>query len=320
MLDRATAVIAAIAFTASGACAQPWPTKPIRVIIPFGAGSAVDIIPRIIFDQLSREIGQPVIIENRTGAGGTIGVGAVAKADPDGYTLLVNSSAHTVTPHVYTSLSYDTQRDLSAVIPLGNLPQVMITSPSWGFKTVGDLVAAAKAKPGTFNFSSAGVGTATHMSAERFRLSAGYEAAHVPFKGGAEALTEILASRVQYYFCPIGTALPLIREGRILGLAVSTPTKAISLPLVPTTLEAGYKDSDYTFWMGLFAPAKTPRAVIDKLHAETVKALAAPGVKVKLEQNGVEPLVMTPAQFDKHVEGEIKSNAALVKALNLKPN
>ena len=319
-------LLAAVVIAQAGAAhaqdtqSPSWPTKPIRVIVPFGAGSAVDVIPRIVFDALSHQLGQPIIVENRVGAGGTAGMAVVAKAEPDGYTLLANSSAHTVTPSVYSNLSYDTAHDLAAVIPLGNQPNVLITSPDRGFKTVGDLVAAAKAKPGSFNFATTGVGTATHMSAERFRLSAGFEAAHVPFKSGSEALTEIVAGRIEYYFCPIGTAMPFIRDTRVVPLVVSPPRRATALPDVPTTLEAGYANSDYTFWMGLFAPAKTPRPIIDKLHAETAKALRSAGVKSKLEANGVEPLELTPAELDALVVREIALNASLVKTLQLKAN
>lgn len=305
---------------ASLAQAQSWPAKPIRIVIPFGAGSAVDVIPRIVLDQMSRQLGQPVIVENRVGAGGTTGMSQVAKADPDGYTLLVNSSAHTIVPSVYKTLSFDVAKDLAGVTPLGNLPNVLITAPSLGYKTVADLVAAAKAKPGTFNFATAGVGTATHMSAERFRLSAGFEARHVPFKGGAEALTETVAGRVDYYFCPIATALPQIAEGRVLGLVVSPPQRASGLPAVRTTLEAGYADSDYMFWVGMFAPSKTPRAVIDRLHQEATKAIADAGVKEKLAKNGMEPLSMTPTQLDAFVAKEIAANAKLVQAVGLKQN
>ena len=300
--------------------ADDWPSKPIRVIVPFGAGSAVDVIPRIVFEDLGRRLGQSIIVENRVGAGGTAGMAAVAKAEPDGYTLLANSSAHTVTPSVYPHLAYDTAKDFAAIIPLGNVPNVLIVSPEKGFKSVADFVARAKAKPGAFNFATTGVGSATHMSAERFRLAAGYEAAHVPFKSGSEALTEIIAGRIEYYFCPIGTAMPLIRDGRLAALAVSPSKRASVLPDVPTTLEAGFIDSDYMFWLGLFAPAKTPRAIIERLHDETARALEEPGVRAKLESNGVEPLKLTPGQFDTSVAMEITLNAELVKALQLKPN
>ena len=251
--------LAAFAAVSTAAFAESYPSKPIRAIIPFGAGSATDVIPRIVFDELSARLGQPIIVENRGGAGGTIGAAAVAKADPDGYTLLVHSSAHTITPAIYPNLSYDAGSDFFAVGAIGNVPNVLIIAPSKGLKTLAEFVAAAKAKPGSFNFASVGVGSAVHLSAERFRIAAGYEAQHIPFKGGAEALTEVIAGRVEYYFCPIATALPHIRDGKLLGLAVSSPKRASALPDVPTTLEAGFADSDYTFWIGVFAPAKTRR-------------------------------------------------------------
>jgi len=306
--------------TGAGALADSYPSKPIRAIIPFGAGSATDIIPRIVFDQLASQLGQAIIVENRGGAGGTIGAAAVAKADPDGYTLLVNSSAHTITPAIYPNLTYDVARDFAAVGAIGSVPNVLIISPEKGLKTLPAFVAAAKAKPGAFNFASVGVGSAVHLSAERFRISAGYEAQHIPFKGGAEALTEVIAGRVEYYFCPIATALPHIRDGKLLGLAVSSPKRASALPDVPTTLEAGFADSDYTFWIGVFAPAKTPKEIVDRLNRELAAAVAAPAVREKLSVLGVELMPMTPAEFDAHVKGEIVRYATFAKAAGLKPN
>ena len=205
--------------------------------------------------------------------GGTIGTAAVARADPDGYTLLATSSAHTITPAIYPKLSYDTGRDLAAVVSMGQTPLVMIMAPSKGHKTVQDFVKAAKDKSGSANFATAGVGSATHLAAERFIASAGIKATHIPFRGGAEALTEIVAGRIDFYFCPLGTALPQIREGRVLALAISSPTRTASLPDTPSTLEAGYPNSDYTFWVGVFAPVKTPAAIVERLHGETQKAM-----------------------------------------------
>jgi tripartite-type tricarboxylate transporter receptor subunit TctC len=288
--------------------------------VPAAAGSAIDVIPRIVFEQLSIQLGQPIIVETRVGAGTTIGTAAVAKAEPDGYTILVNSSALTVSPSVYPNLPYSPVRDLSAIIPIGSLPNVLIVSPSKGYKTVGELVAAARVAPGSINFASTGVGAATHMSAERFRLSAGFEAVHIPFKGGPEAMTEVLTGRVHYYFCPVGTALPYIRDGRLGALVVSTPKRSSALPDVPTTLEAGFADSDYTFWMGMFAPKNTPRYIVEKLYLETEKALRMASVRAKLEQLGVEPLPMNPEEFDAHVEKELRMNDPLIKALGLGPN
>jgi tripartite-type tricarboxylate transporter receptor subunit TctC len=311
--------LALIAATAA-AHAETYPSKPIRAIIPFGAGSATDVIPRIVFDELAARLGQPIIVENRGGAGGTIGAAAVAKADPDGYTLLVNSSAHTITPAIYQNLAYDAAADFVAVGAIGSVPNVLIIAPSKGIRTLPQFVAAAKGKPGSFNFASVGVGSAVHLSAERFRISAGYEAVHIPFKGGAEALTEVIAGRVEYYFCPIATALPHIRDGRLLGLAVSSPQRASALPDVPTTLESGYADSDYTFWIGMFAPARTPREIVDKLNRELAAAVQAPGVREKLATLGVEPMPMSPAAFDAHVQAELARYATFATAAGLKPN
>jgi tripartite-type tricarboxylate transporter receptor subunit TctC len=311
---------ALIAGVSADAYADNWPSKPIRAVIPFGAGSATDVVPRIVFEQMSAQLGQPIIVENRAGAGGTIGTGLVAKADPDGYTLLVHSSAHTITPSIYQNLQFDVARDFATIGVIGNLPNVMIIAPSKGLKTVQQYVAYAKANPASVNFASVGVGSAVHLSAERFRLSAGFQSVHIPFKGGAEALTEVIAGRVDYYFCPLATALPHIKDGRLLGLAVSSPTRATALPDVPTTLESGYPDSDYMFWIGIFAPAKTPPDIVAKLHQELRKALDAPILKEKLATLGVEPMPLTAAQFDAQVKKEIVTYATFAKAAGLKAN
>ena len=301
------------------AWAQAWPAKPIRAIVAGGAGSVVDVVPRIVFEQLSKQLGQPIVVENRTGAGGTIAVAAVAKADPDGYTILAQSSALAVAPWFHPNLSYDTVRDISGIAPIGSVPNVLVTSPLKGAKTIQAFVAAAKARPGSFNYTSTGVGTATHMSAERFRVSAGIEAVHVPVKSGPEALTEILSGRADFYFCPIGTALPFIREGKLSGLVVSGERRAPELPEVPTTSEAGFANADYILWLGLFAPVRTPRSLVDRLHGETVKAMQAASVQEKLAILGVTPMSMTPEQFDAHIKDEIASNGLLVKAAGIKP-
>ena len=301
------------------AWAQAWPAKPIRAIVAGGAGSVVDVVPRVVFEQLSKQLGQPIVVENRTGAGGTIAVAAVAKADPDGYTILAQSSALAVAPWFHPNLSYDTVRDISGIAPIGSVPNVLVTSPLKGAKTIQAFVAAAKARPGSFNYTSTGVGTATHMSAERFRVSAGIEAVHVPVKSGPEALTEILSGRADFYFCPIGTALPFIREGKLSGLVVSGERRAPELPEVPTTSEAGFANADYILWLGLFAPVRTPRSLVDRLHGETVKAMQAASVQEKLAILGVTPMSMTPEQFDAHIKDEIASNGLLVKAAGIKP-
>ncbi len=320
-MRRAMFVVwAALLIAPFAAQAADYPERAIKAVIPFGAGSATDIIPRIAFDRLGSELGQTIVVENRGGAGGTIGTAAVAKADPDGYTLLTTSSAHTIAPALYPALSYDTAKDFEAVGAIGSVPNVLIVAPSRGLKTIQEFVAAAKEKPNALSFASLGVGSAVHMSAERFRVSAGYEAVHVPFKGGAEALTEVMAGRVDYYFCPIATALPFIRDGKLLALAVSSKTRAASLPDVPTTLESGFKDSDYTFWIGVFAPAKTPHDIVDKLNAALIKTVQAPEVKDKLTALGVETANMSPAAFEAQVKAELGSYGAFAKAAGMKMN
>jgi tripartite-type tricarboxylate transporter receptor subunit TctC len=312
--------ILALAVAGTQAGAQPWPVKPIRAIVPYTAGSGTDVTARVILNQLSSELGQSIFVENRVGAGGTIGTAAVAKAEPDGYTILVQSSALTIAPSIYQNLTYDTTRDLTAVTPLGISPNALIVSPSRGIKTIHDLVSAAKAKPGSLTFASAGVGTNTHLSAERFRLRARFEAVHVPFKGGAEAITEVMGGRVDFAFLPIGIVMLHIREGKLSALAVNGPKRASALPDVPTTLETGFPDSDYPIWWATFIPAKTPRDIVDKLHRETLKAIQAPSVQEKLATLGVDPLVLTPAELDAHVKKELSMNADLVKATGVKAN
>ncbi|HEY7301061.1 MAG TPA: tripartite tricarboxylate transporter substrate binding protein [Xanthobacteraceae bacterium] len=304
---------------AAAAAAPTWPTETVRVVVPYGAGSATDIVPRVVFEQLAPQLGQTVVVENRPGAGGTVGAGFVATAKPDGYTLLVNSSAHTIAPALYRKLSYDPARDFAAVIPLGISPNVLVVSPAKGFKTVGDLVAAAKAKPGGLTLASVGVGSATHLSGERFCFSAGVAAVHVPFKGGAEAMAEVMAGRVDFFFGPVGLVLPQVRAGKLTPLVVSGAERAAALPNVPTTSEAGFANAEYPIWFGLFAPAKTPSAVLDSLHDETLRALQVSRVRDKLSALGVDPLVMTRADFATYVKKQFVLNAALVKAIGLKP-
>ena len=298
--------------------AEAWPTKPLRAIVPVGAGSTTDIIPRVVFEQLAVQLGQSIVVENRTGAGGTIGSAFVAKAEPDGYTILAHGSALTISPALYSNLGYDPQRDFAAVVPFGITPSVLVVPPARGWKTVGDLVATARAKPGALNFSSVGVGSATHLSAERFRISAGLDAVHVPFKGGAEAMTEVIAGRIDFFFGPVALVLPQIQEGKLAALAVNGDKRSAALPDVPTTLEASVADAEYPIWLGMFLPAKTPREIVDKLNRETLKALQEPKVRDKLTGLGFDPMIMTPAEFAAHVEKEIAVNAALVKAAGLK--
>jgi tripartite-type tricarboxylate transporter receptor subunit TctC len=298
--------------------AQAWPTRPVRCMIPFAAGSSLDIVGRIVMDPVSSQLGQPIVIENRGGAGGTIGTALVAKSDPDGYTVLIQASAHSAAPAAYSNIGYDVAKDFIAVIPFGTLPNVTVVSPASGIKTLKDLV--AKAKAGPITYASAGTGSATHWAAERIRVAGGFQGTHVPFRGGPDALTEVMTGRVDFTSMGMSSALPLIKDGKLVPLAVSTTKRSSALPDVPTTVEAGLPDSDYTYWMGLFVPAKTPEAIVARLRTESEKALKNPNVIEKFAAQGIEPMPMSSADFDALVRKEIDSNIALVKAAGLKFN
>ena len=315
-VQAAIAAFSTPALTRMARADEAWPSHPIRAVIPFSAGSSVDIVGRVVLDPLSQRLGQTIVVENRGGAGGTIGCAFVAQQPADGYTILVNASAHTSAPAIYPNASYDVVRDFSGVIPFGSVPNVVIIAPSKGIKTLKELVTAAKA--GNMTFSSAGVGSATHLAAERLRISAGFNATHVPFKGGVEAITEVMTGRVDFACMGVPSALPFITDGKLLALAVCTPKRTASLPNVPTTIELGYPNSDYNFWMGMFVPAKTDRAILDRLRAETQKALADPAVVDKLKPQGMEPMPLSPAEFDALIKKEVTQNIALVKAAGIK--
>jgi tripartite-type tricarboxylate transporter receptor subunit TctC len=301
------------------AFADAWPKdKVIRAMVPFAAGSTIDIIGRIVLDPISQQIDQTIVVENRGGAGGSIGSALVAKAPPDGYTLLINASAHTVAPVFYKQLPYDPVKDFAGVAMFGVVPNVLLVAPSKGIKTAQEL--AERAKSGTMSFSSAGVGSASHFAAERFLAAARVKATHVPFRGGPEALTEVMTGRVDFCCLGISVSLPFVKDGRLLALAVSATKRSPSLPDVPTTIEAGFPNSEFIFWNGMLAPANTPRPIIDRLHAETEKALKLPAVQSKLATQGVEPLPLTPQEFNATMAKEVAQNLELAKVAGLKAN
>ena len=312
-------ILAALLFAfAPAAFAQAFPDKPIKFVVPFTAGSGTDIVARTVAEPMSRALGQPIVVENKPGAGGTLGAAQVAKSAPDGYTLLVHSAGHVANPAIYTNLPYDTSKDFIGITPLASLPNVLIVSPAKGWKSPKDLVDNARANPGKLNYGSAGIGSATHMNAEIFRESAKFDAVHVPFKGTPEAMTETATGRVDFFFAPLSSALPLIKDGRLQALAVGTPQRSPVLPNVPTTVEAGFAKSEYTFWVALLAPAGTPKAVVDRLNAEALKALASPEVKEKLAVLGAEPMPMSAAAFDAFLKSETARMADVVKAAGIK--
>jgi tripartite-type tricarboxylate transporter receptor subunit TctC len=297
--------------------ADTWPAKPVRVIVPIAAGSAIDIVARAVSQQLARQFGQPFVVENRPGAGTTTGAAAVAAAPPDGYTILFHSVALTTTPTTVANIPYDVARDFTAIAAVTNTPLILVTPPG-KYKSVADLVAAAKAGKGAMNYATLGYGAATHFTTERFRLAAGFEAQPIPFRGTVEALTEVLADRIAFLFAPLTTARPLVQEGKLDALATTSRKRASTLPDVPTTIEAGYPDSDFDFWVGIFAPAKTPRDIVEKLHAETRKISESPEFRQQMAAIGGEPMEpMTSNEFDAYVRKEIARNAAIAKAAGL---
>jgi tripartite-type tricarboxylate transporter receptor subunit TctC len=314
---RFVAAVAAL-IVAVPATAQQYPMRAVRVVVPFTPGSTTDIIARTVTERLSASLGQPVIVDNRSGAGGTIGSGIVAKATPDGYTILVHSSSHSVNPATYPNLAFDTARDFSGVTPLASLPNVLVMAPSKGIRTVKDLLALAKAKPGTLTYASAGAGSATHLNAEKFRIGAGIDALHVPFKGSPEAVTEVMTGRVDYYFAPLAPVISLIKDGKLLAVAVGSPRRSTALPDVPTTLEAGVPNSAYNFWIGMMVPSRTPKPILERLYAETSKALASAEMKKRYADLGADPMNMKPAEFDVYIRKEIAENLALVKTAGIK--
>lgn len=311
--------LAAICCTARAENAT-WPAKPIKAVIPFGAGSATDVVPRLVFDRLAIELGQPIVVENRAGAGGTLGTSSIAKADPDGYSILGHSAALTIGPSIFPNLNYDVSRDLSSVLMIGYLPNVMIVPLSRNWTKVQDFLDAARKKDAAISYGSVGVGSAVHISAEKFRIAAGIEAQHVPYRGGSEVIADILGGRIDFYFCPLATALPLIRAGQVRALVVSTARRSSELPEVPTPAEIGLTNGDTTNWIGVFMPAKTPREIVDKFYAAGTKVLSDPAMQQSLRTLGVEATPMAPSAMDALIKTDLISNADLVKAAGIKVN
>jgi tripartite-type tricarboxylate transporter receptor subunit TctC len=315
----ALACLGALTHMSAGAQTSNYPDKPIRVIVPFTAGSTTDVIARAITDKLGASMKQQFIVENRGGAGGVIGASVVAHAAPDGYTILIHSSSHTVSPSTYAKLPYDTLKDFAGVTPIATLPNALVVSPNKNMRSLKDLLDQAKAKPGTMNYASAGMGSATHLNAEKFRTQAKLEATHIPFKGSPEAVTEVMSGRVDYYFSPLAPVMSHIKEGKLVALAVGSPKRSNALPDIPTTNEAGVPNSEFNFWIGMMVPAKTPRDIVNRLQAEVQKALASDDVKERFIKLGAEAFVLQPEQFDRYIKDEIEVNAKVVKAAGITP-
>ena len=318
-MHKSILALAAFAILAPlGAQAQGWPTeRPIHVILPLTAGSGTDTTARLVVEAMRQKLNQTMVIDNRPGAATAIGSTDVAKAAGDGYTLLVNSSALTIIPFTQ-KLPYDTLRDLKPIIPLGNVSNVLVATGG-KFKTLENLIAAAKQKPNGLSYVSVGLGSTAQLTAERFGRTAGFKALGVPFKGSPEGLKEVIAGRVDFYFCPLLPALALIRDGKVDALAVSSSSRSSLLPNVPTVAEAGFPDATYDFWIGMLAPASTPDAIADRLHAEAAAALDTPELKARLAKLGEEPMPMTRKQFADFIAKDLARNAQLIKDANLAP-
>jgi tripartite-type tricarboxylate transporter receptor subunit TctC len=319
VLQLAGAALAA-PFVARGAAAtdSPWPSGPIRVLVGFTAGSTTDIVGRIPLERVAAQIGQPVVIENRGGAGGSIAAAAALQAEPNGHTLLVHSSGLSATPVILPNAPFDAATAFSGIAVFGSVPNILVVSSKSGIRTLADLI--ERSKKGNLTFASAGTGSASHWGAERLRIACGIEATHVPFRGGPEGLTEVMTGRVDFMSIGGASGLTLIRDGSLTPLVVSTRTRSLALPDVPTVIEAGYPGAVYTFWNGLLAPAKTPRAIVERMHGEVTKALAEKSVADKLAAMGNEPMALKPAEFDTMIRSDIEANLALAKAANIKFN
>jgi tripartite-type tricarboxylate transporter receptor subunit TctC len=303
----------------SGVFAQGFPSKPVRIIVAFTPGSSTDIVGRAVAAKLSELWGQPVVVENRAGAGGSVGSAAVLREPPDGYTLLANSSAHVANPSIYATLPYDTLKDFANIAPLAGGPNVLIVAPSTGWKTLGDFITAAKAKPGALNFSSAGVGSGTHFNLEKLKLMAGIDVVHVAYKGTPEAIGDTIAGRVCCYWAPINAALPHVNGGRAVALAVSSAERSSLLANVPTVAEQGVPGFDYTLWVGLWGQAAMPAEIVNKINADVNRALASPDLADRLTKLGTLPMKMSSSEFAQFVRKEVDDTAKVLKAAGIKP-
>jgi tripartite-type tricarboxylate transporter receptor subunit TctC len=320
MKTIATLLASAAALLQGMAHAQDaYPSKAIHIIVPFTAGSATDVVARLVGERLNTAWGQPAIVENKPGAGGTIGIAQTAKADPDGYTFVVVSTGHVVNHVLYKDLQYDTLKDLAGVAALASLPSVLVVSPSLGVKSVKELVAMVKAKPGAYNYGTAGVGSAAHINSEKFNVAAGIQAVHVPLKGTPPILAETMSGRVHFSWVPSLSSVGLLKDGKLLALAVSTPRRTPALPDVPTIAEAGYPGGEFDFWLGMLAPAKTPREIVAKVNAEINRALQSPETVERLAKLGAEPMPMTSAQFDAFMRKEYEVLGKVMLDAGAKP-
>ncbi len=316
---RSLFAFAALAVFSSASFSQSFPNKPVRLVIAFTPGSSTDIIGRIVAARLQEVWGQPVVAENRAGAGGSIGSKVVVDAPGDGYTLLANSSAHAANPGIYAKLPYDTLKDFSNIALLGGGPNVLITSPESGLKTLADFVSQAKANPGKLNFASAGIGSGTHFNIEKLKIAAGVDVTHVPYKGTPEAIGDTIGNRTCCYWAPLNAALPHVTGGKAVALAVSSAARSPLLPNVPTVAEQGFPGFDYTLWVGLWGPSSIPADIASKINKDVVAALAHAETRERLTKLGTVPGSMSIPEFSAFVRKEIDDTQRILKAAGIQP-
>jgi tripartite-type tricarboxylate transporter receptor subunit TctC len=317
------ALAAAVVLLAGQVHAQPdpaadYPGKPIRILVGFTPGGGPDLTARQIAQKLGEAWKQQVLVENRPGAGGTLAAAMVARAAPDGYTLLSVSSAHAIATAIYPKLSYDALGDLSGITQTGSSKYVLVVSPSLGIRSVKELLAAAKGKPGQLNFSSAGVGSGTHFAGEIFRSMAGIEVVHVPFKGIPEALAETMAGRVHFFMAPIANAVSQVREGKLIGLGVSSPERDALLPEVPSVAEAGVPGYQTQLWFGLLTASGVPRPIVAKLNREITRILAEPELKKRWSAIGIDPQPTQPEGFDRLIRDDVALFVRTARTANIR--
>lgn len=313
-------VVASLAAASPASAQQKFPTKPIRMLVPFSAGSQTDILARWIGEKITDASGQQVVVDNRPSAGGTIASQYVLAANPDGYTLMMVSTGHAGNATMYSKLPYDTIKDFAGISRVASVPNLLVVSPTLGPKSVKELIAFAKSKPGQINFSSAGIGSGTQINGEMFRLAAGFEATHVPYKGAPESLNETVSGRVHFTFSPILVAAGQVKAGRALALAVSTSRRSAMFPDVPTVAEAGVPGFDYDQWYGLLASAMTPRPVVRTVNKEVVRILNLPDIKDRMQTQGATPTPTTPEEFDAFIRSEVQRFAKVLIAAGARIN
>jgi tripartite-type tricarboxylate transporter receptor subunit TctC len=298
--------------------AQSWPTKPIKFIVPYPPGGGTDVIARIVQEPLAKELGQQVIIDNRGGAGGSIGSALAAQSASDGYTVLFTLSSHTINPAIYTKLPFDTEKDFSSVVTVASLPQILVANPNFPAKTVKELIEMAKAKPGSISYASVGNGSPGHLAGAMMASDAGVDMTHIPYRGGGPAVTDVMAGQVPLLWVSIPAAAQFVKAGKLRALAVSTVKRSAVFPDVPTMVESGFKGFEVDSWYAMFVPAKTPQAIIDRINKAAVNVLAQPEVKEKLLGQGAEAVGDSPAQLSGVVKKEIAKWKQVVKSANIK--